>query len=104
LGHFTAILSQYGVTVSWKQKQSDGTFLDKGSAKAIIQPLRPEEVVVEAGYSLSSYRRGFASIEILEFDRMTFDGWDWEVTASLPFTSAQLGEEYRELLLRKVLA
>lgn len=104
LGNFDVILSQHGVEVEWLKRNADGTYSTQGNIKAIIQPTRVEEVLIEPGFTVNDYRRLYTNAyDLTVKDRVVFQGQTWEVISSMLFESSVLGEKYVAAVIRRVM-
>ncbi len=99
MGQFTTILSQFGRDVTWKQRQEDGSYLDMGSIKVIVQPA-PKGQTPDPPYGDLELKRVFASSQIKIGDELIFDDQTWEVNSVDHYQNTILGEEYYRAIVK----
>jgi hypothetical protein len=103
VGNFDAILSQFGVEIEWLQ-YVDGSYVSKGNVKAILQPARIEQTLIEPGFTIDAYYRVYTNVDLAVKDRVVFQGKTWEVLSAQLFESSVLGEKYVAATVRRLLA
>jgi len=111
MSSFSQLLNEQGVTVTWKKRQEGAPDPETGQPtitwveeqiKVIIQSVRAEELVFEAGYSQSDFIRVFCTADVKQLDRIVWQNVDWEI---LPPESCFFLDtlEYRKALCRRVM-
>jgi len=112
MGRFSQILSKEGEDVTWK-KRSLGATPDPETGdlpvtwttetiKAIVQPVRAGQIVLEAGFSFEDYRYAFVTADLQIQDRITYQNEDYEVLTVQPwYFRGSL--EYRVALIRRLI-
>lgn len=108
---FSRILSQEGVTVTWKKRQEGAADPDTGDLaitwtnediKAIVLPARAEEIAFEPGYSMADYIQIFVTADIQQKDRIVWQSAEWEILPPESFYFRG-SLEYRTALCRRVM-
>jgi hypothetical protein len=97
MGQFDTFLNTYGSDVTWKQRQIDGSYVDKGSIKAIVQSLTGNE---KANYGAQDIKKLYTSTALKIGDQIVFDSQTWDVGPVDHFENATLGESYYKAILR----
>lgn len=112
MGYFPQILSQEGVTVTWKKRQEGAADPETGDLaitwttediKAIVQPAGVDQLIVEAGYSLEDYIRIFVTADIQQKDRIVWLSAEWEILPPESFYFRG-NLEYRSAICRRLIA
>ena len=111
MSRFQQILNREGENVTW-HKRSLGATPDPETGdlpvswttetiKAIVQPARVEEIIVEAGHTVEDYLRLFTTADIKHGDQITYRGERYEaLTPEAYYFRGQL--EYYTASCRKM--
>lgn len=109
---FQQILSKEGEDVTWHKRQEGAadpetgdlaiTWVDE-TIKAIVQPARAAEIVVEAGFTSEDYIRIFVTADIKHLDRITYRTAEYEILPPEAFYFRGT-LEYRTALCRRLIA
>lgn len=101
MGYFTQILLKYGKDVTWWKRQPNGSYITRGTVKAIILALRKEEIFVEAGYTESDYQTIYTDKDLAQMDRVTLGISTFDVLPIQHFENSALGESYYTGTIRR---
>jgi len=113
VGQFASILATEGENITWHQREEHEISQDTGDMevgevfeptiiKAIVQPIRADQIIIEAGYSVEDYIRIYTDQAIQQKDKITWQGNDYEVLPPQTFKFRGAVEYYTAICRRLI--